>query len=93
MAANASPEAWQRSFGECLDPHDAGQHRRAVDLVVVQERLNLRIESGLDREAVKSSARDRADHRSGAALPSDAASAIQPAGRVPFFSRTPSAGR
>ena len=30
----------QGSFGERLDAHDSGQHRRTVNLMVVQERLN-----------------------------------------------------
>ena len=41
----------QGSFGKRLDAHDTGQHRRAVNLVIVQERLNRRVQRGLDREA------------------------------------------
>src|SRR5208282_2935684 len=37
----------QGSLGERLDAHDAGQHWRAVNLMVVQKRLNGRIECGL----------------------------------------------
>ena len=33
-------EHGQGRFRKSLDAHDAGQHRRAVDLVIVQERLN-----------------------------------------------------
>ena len=55
----------QRSFGKRLDAHDARQHRRTVNLMVMQERLDLRIQRNLNREAaVKSSACDLADHRS-----------------------------
>src|SRR6516225_4755953 len=31
------------SLGECLDTHHSGQHRNAIDTVVVKERLRLRI--------------------------------------------------
>ena len=41
----------QRRFRECLDAHDARQHRSAIDLVVVEERLHLGIERGFHRQA------------------------------------------
>src|ERR1019366_10119910 len=51
----------QSSFGKCLDPHNAGQHGRAVNLMIVQERLNVRIESSLDDQRLeKAGTRDLA---------------------------------
>ena len=39
----------QSGFGEGFDSHDTGQHRRAVNLMIVKEGLNLRIERSLNR--------------------------------------------
>ena len=34
----------QRRFRECFDAHHSGQHRRALDPMIVQERLDRRIQ-------------------------------------------------
>ena len=55
----------QRRFGEGLDAHDARQHRGTVNAMIVEERLDLRIEGGLHRQtAVNAHSGDLADHRS-----------------------------
>ena len=55
----------QGGLGESLDPHDSGQHRRAVDPVIVQEWLDFGIESGLHGQAtVNTHSGDLAHHRS-----------------------------
>ena len=61
MPARKHPEG---GFGKGFDAHHAGQHGRAVDLMIVQERLNVWVERRLDGEAVvKAHACDLADHR------------------------------
>src|ERR1700690_2949863 len=53
----------QSSFGKGFNAHYTWQHGRAVDLVIVQERLNFRIESRLDDQRLeKTGARDLAGH-------------------------------
>ena len=52
-------------FGKGLDTHDAGQHGRAADLMIVQERLLRRVQRGLNGEAsVNGHTCDPADHGS-----------------------------
>src|SRR4051795_2840793 len=45
----------QARFGEGLDAHDSWKHRCSVDLVIVQEGLNRRIQCRLDGEAMTQS--------------------------------------
>jgi hypothetical protein len=62
MPAGKHPEG---GFGKGFDAHHAGQDGRAVDLMIIEERLNPGIERRLDGEAVvKSHTGDLADHRS-----------------------------
>ena len=79
----------ERGFRKRLDPHDTRQHRRAVNAVVVQERLRRRIKRGLHRQTtIEGHAGDLADHRSlrGNALPERSRQRlrVQSAGLVPF---------
>ena len=51
-------------LGERLHAHHAGQHRRAVDAVVIQERPGGRVQRGLHHQpVVHTGADDLADHR------------------------------
>src|SRR5579864_6485559 len=55
----------QGSFGKRLDAHHAGQHWSTVDLMIMQERLNLRVKCRLDCVAVvKADGCDLAHHGS-----------------------------
>ena len=79
----------ERGFGKRLDPHDTGQHGRAVDAVIVQERLSRRIERGLHGQTtVESHARDLADHRpvrgNRCSSSSGQRYGVEPTGLVPF---------
>ena len=76
-------------FSECLDAHNSWKYWRAIDLVIVQERLDGRIQRCFnDKAVVNAHSRDLADHRASHAvkrsLEASSAFASKPAGRVPL---------
>src|ERR1700758_5350440 len=43
----------QSSFPKCLDAHHAGQHRGAVNLMIMKKRLTVRIQSRLEGVTIR----------------------------------------
>ena len=79
----------QRRFRKCLDAHDAGQYGDAINLMVVEERLQLGIQCGLHREAaIDANSGDFADHWTLKLAGSGQCRHVQPSRGVPLIQQT-----